>query len=80
MRRSIRFGYATETGDLTGERRRDASVEGECSDSNCAPSWSGAEIEAALAALRGEIEQVPPMYSAKKVEGRKLYELARRGR
>jgi len=32
-----------------------------------------------LASLRGEIEQVPPMYSAKKVQGKKLYELARRG-
>ena len=29
--------------------------------------------------LRGEIDQVPPMYSAKKVQGKKLYELARRG-
>jgi tRNA pseudouridine55 synthase len=37
------------------------------------------EIETALAGLRGEIEQVPPMYSAKKVMGKKLYELARRG-
>jgi tRNA pseudouridine55 synthase len=41
--------------------------------------WSGRKIEAALSGLRGEIEQVPPMYSAKKVQGRKLYELARRG-
>jgi tRNA pseudouridine55 synthase len=32
-----------------------------------------------MAALRGEIEQMPPMYSAKKIGGRKLYELARRG-
>src|SRR5205085_6842236 len=38
------------------------------------------KIEAALAQLRGEIEQVPPMYSAKKVGGKKLYELARQGR
>jgi tRNA pseudouridine55 synthase len=37
-------------------------------------------LEAALAPLRGEIEQVPPMYSAKKVQGKKLYELAREGR
>jgi tRNA pseudouridine55 synthase len=37
------------------------------------------EIEAAMALLRGEIMQVPPMYSAKKVKGQKLYELARRG-
>jgi tRNA pseudouridine55 synthase len=42
-------------------------------------TWSEREIEAALAGLRGEIEQVPPMYSAKKVLGTKLYELARRG-
>ena len=38
-----------------------------------------AQIEAALAALRGAIDQVPPMYSAKKIEGKKLYELARQG-
>jgi tRNA pseudouridine55 synthase len=40
---------------------------------------SGEQIEAALGSLRGEIDQVPPMYSAKKQGGRKLYELARRG-
>ncbi|MDR0671493.1 MAG: tRNA pseudouridine(55) synthase TruB [Oscillospiraceae bacterium] len=38
-----------------------------------------AELEAALPAFRGEILQVPPMVSAVKVGGRKLYELARRG-
>ena len=38
-----------------------------------------AEIEAAMLTLTGEIEQVPPMYSAKKIAGRKLYEHARRG-
>ena len=37
------------------------------------------EIEAAMASFTGEIEQVPPMYSAKKIGGRKLYEHARRG-
>ncbi|MCY7377650.1 MAG: tRNA pseudouridine(55) synthase TruB, partial [Pyrinomonadaceae bacterium] len=37
------------------------------------------ELEAALANFRGEIEQTPPMYSAKKVDGKKLYELARQG-
>src|SRR6185503_19336316 len=42
-------------------------------------NWTEAEIEAALQSLRGNIDQVPPMYSAKKVEGKKLYELARRG-
>lgn len=36
-------------------------------------------IEAALAAMTGKILQTPPMYSAKKVDGKKLYELARQG-
>jgi tRNA pseudouridine55 synthase len=71
---TIRFGYATDTGDLTGARREDVD-EGRA---GCA-SLKLEELEAALAPLRGEIEQVPPMYSAKKVAGRKLYELARRG-
>jgi tRNA pseudouridine55 synthase len=37
------------------------------------------EIEAVLPQFRGEISQVPPMYSAKKIDGKKLYELARQG-
>ena len=80
----VRFGYATDTGDLTGARRGDAGegLEGLTAASpralDCS-SWDEARFEAALASLRGEIEQVPPMYSAKKVEGKKLYELARRG-
>ena len=36
-------------------------------------------IERVLGYFRGEIQQVPPMYSAKKIKGKKLYELARRG-
>lgn len=71
---TVRFGYATDTGDLTGRRRDDEKYR----DRECA-SLTAEEIESALAALRGEIEQVPPMYSAKKVQGQKLYELARRG-
>lgn len=70
----IRFGYATETGDVTGTPRA-ASLVG---DSKCG-RWSEVKIEAALQSLRGEIEQVPPMYSAKKVKGKKLYDLARQG-
>ena len=66
----VRFGFETDTGDRTGELRitnyelRDVSIE---------------EIENVLKDFRGEIEQTPPMYSAKKVEGKKLYELARKG-
>ena len=69
---TIRLGFDTDTGDLTGERREGGgSVD--CS------TLKLEDLEAGLAPLRGEFEQVPPMYSAKKVGGRKLYELARRG-
>ncbi|MDQ5844756.1 MAG: tRNA pseudouridine(55) synthase TruB, partial [Acidobacteriota bacterium] len=68
----IRLGYSTDTGDFTGQRL------GGNEPSSSGP-WSAEQIEAALAKLRGEIEQVPPMYSAKKQGGRKLYELARAG-
>jgi len=73
----IRLGYATDTGDITGTR---ITIEQD-SKPAIAPAggWSAQQIEAALAKLRGEIDQVPPMYSAKKQAGRKLYELARRG-
>jgi tRNA pseudouridine55 synthase len=66
----VRLGYATETGDREGARRGEVKLCG---------AWGVGEIEEALQGLRGEIDQVPPMYSAKKVKGEKLYELARRG-
>jgi tRNA pseudouridine55 synthase len=69
---TIRLGFSTDTGDLTGERRTGGGA-ADCSTLRLD------ELEAALAPLRGEIEQVPPMYSAKKIAGKKLYELARRG-
>jgi tRNA pseudouridine55 synthase len=71
----IRLGYATDTGDVTGKPIRTGD------DDRISPigAWSRKQIEAALESLRGEIDQVPPMYSAKKQSGRKLYELARRG-
>jgi len=68
----IRLGYSTDTGDRTGKPLSGpppAQVR----------NWTEEEIEAALQSLRGDIDQIPPMYSAKKVEGKKLYELARRG-
>ncbi|HVF57183.1 MAG TPA: tRNA pseudouridine(55) synthase TruB [Pyrinomonadaceae bacterium] len=70
---TIRLGFATDTGDLTGAPREAPPGARDCA------TLDATGIEAALATLRGEIEQVPPMYSAKKIEGRKLYELARRG-
>ena len=74
----IRLGYATDTGDVTGARI--AKDKSEFHATAQRPQSIGEEdIETALASLRGEIEQTPPMYSAKKIAGRKLYELARRG-
>src|SRR5918997_5162887 len=70
----VRFGYRTETGDLTG-----AALSPVEPSAARLLSLGESEFERALATLRGEIDQVPPMYSAKKVQGQKLYELARRG-
>lgn len=67
---TIRLGRATTTYDREG-----ASL-GEERDA----SGIGAEaIELSAAAFRGEFEQAPPPYSAKKVGGRKFYEMARKG-
>ncbi len=66
---TARFGIATDTADADGAvtERRDE------------PQPNAATVEAALTRFRGEIAQVPPMYSALKQGGRRLYELARRG-
>jgi len=71
----IRFGYATDSGDVTGARIDDDHA----AAMNRTRELQPEEIDAALDTLRGEIEQIPPMYSAKKIGGQKLYELARRG-
>lgn len=65
---TIQLGLTTETYDLEG-----AIVE----RSDKVPTL--AEIELALCTFQGDILQTPPMYSAKKVGGKKLYDLARRG-
>lgn len=72
---TVRFGFETDTGDLTGKPK---SVE--CGVRSAEWSFGEEEIEDALSKLRGEILQVPPMYSAKKVQGKKLYEFAREGK
>lgn len=64
----LRLGISTDTQDITGNTLK---------SSNSLPSK--AELEQALSAFKGEISQIPPMYSAIKVGGRKLYELARQG-
>lgn len=66
----VNFGTETDTGDRTGRPISSASDSGY-------PRIE--DVRAALSDLRGEIVQVPPMYSAKKIGGKKLYEYARKG-
>ena len=70
----VRFGFETDTGDRTGRKK-----EGEKRRRGEGEKISVEEIEKVLPEFRGEIMQTPPMFSAKKVEGKKLYELARKG-
>jgi tRNA pseudouridine55 synthase len=77
-RARIRFGFATDTGDLTGTPLE--PVFGEAELDKRVERIDASQLEDAVAQLRGEIDQLPPMYSAKKIKGRKLYELAREGR
>ena len=64
----LRLGVVTDTQDTTGTVLETHPV---CADRP--------QVEAVLARFRGEITQIPPMYSAIKREGKKLYELARKG-
>ena len=65
----LRLGIATDTEDITGTVLEEKEV-----------SVTDGDIEAVLARFRGEIQQIPPMYSAIKVGGQKLCDLARKGR
>ncbi len=65
----MRLGRTTTSGDSEGEVVEERPV----------PPLDEARIEQALAPFRGEIEQVPPMYSAIKRDGQPLYKLARQG-
>lgn len=71
----IRLGYATDTGDRTGKPIEKPDT------ANATELRKRIErnLEESMSRLSGEIDQVPPMFSAKKRQGRKLYELARRG-
>ncbi|MGI6443414.1 MAG: tRNA pseudouridine(55) synthase TruB [Candidatus Dojkabacteria bacterium] len=65
------FGYSTDTQDITGEKDRI------CKDLK---EVSKSEIERRIKEkFLGEILQTPPMFSAKKIKGKKAYELARKG-
>ncbi len=65
----LKLGVVTNTQDTTGEvlEQRPADIDRE-------------DVGAVLPRFTGDIEQIPPMYSAIKINGKKLYELARKGR
>src|SRR5690554_5581816 len=67
-RAEILLGVATDTGDAEGQVLAE-----------CEPVRDEAAVREAVAGFVGEIEQVPPMHSALKRDGRPLYELARQG-
>jgi tRNA pseudouridine55 synthase len=73
----LALGRATR---LIGVRTSTDDAEGELLESRAVPRFDASELDAALAAFVGEIDQVPPGYSALKVGGRRAYELARAGR
>ena len=67
-RAGVKLGITTDTLDLDGEvlSRQESNI-------------TAAEFEKAMLSFKGEIDQIPPMYSAIKKDGKKLYELARQG-
>ena len=66
---TLRLGLTTDTEDITGTVLEEKEVH-----------VSETEFSAALQGFRGKIKQIPPMYSALKVNGQKLCDLARKGR
>lgn len=65
----LRLGITTDTEDMTGTVLTEENV-----------SFTEEQFQETLAAFRGEILQIPPMYSALKVNGQKLCDLARKGK
>ena len=65
----LRFGITTDTEDITGTVLEEKPV-----------NLTRQQLDAALEQFRGEIQQIPPMYSALKINGQKLCDLARKGK
>ena len=64
----LRLGITTDTQDITGNVLGEKPV-----------TVTGEALEKALAGFQGQIQQIPPMYSAIKQNGRRLYDIARKG-
>ena len=65
---ALRLGYTTDTQDISGNIVRHLPV-----------NVTEEQVRSCLASFRGEQLQIPPMYSAIRVKGRRLYEIARKG-
>ena len=68
-RADFRFGIATDTLDIWGEVIEEKAAE-----------VTVGQLEKALRCFRGEIDQLPPMYSAVSIDGKRLYQYAREGK
>ncbi|WP_343596938.1 tRNA pseudouridine(55) synthase TruB [Acinetobacter sp.] len=66
---TVRLGITTATGDVEGEILKQRDI----------PELTLEKIEQVLEQFRGDLQQIPPMYSALKKQGKPLYELARQG-
>ena len=66
---TLRLGITTDTEDISGEVLTEKPV-----------NITREQLEEALCSFRGEIQQIPPMYSAVKINGQKLCDLARKGK
>ncbi len=66
---TAKLGIATDTGDADGQQIANAAL----------PELSGDDWQRILQQFRGQSMQIPPMYSALKKDGKRLYELARKG-
>ncbi len=68
-RAGFRLGLVTDTQDITGKTLSTAAV-----------NVTGSQLEAVIPRFIGEIQQIPPMYSAVQIDGKRLYDLAREGK
>ena len=86
------FGYATRVSSLLldadkiylvtgrlGIRTQTGDMEGEVIEQRPVPALTSAQMDGYIAPFRGLVQQIPPMYSALKIGGKRLYELARAG-
>jgi len=80
-RAELCLGFVTDTGDITGNKLFTENQENQIYQNAISPSTLDPHvIQEAINSFIGTYEQIPPMYSAIRVEGKRLYELAREGK